>query len=72
MVTSKLTMKTNTLIATINTCIDRLNTVKNVLEKESDIIENNLSVFLAVRHFIDTIAHSVMFYSSQFIKNENI
>jgi hypothetical protein len=64
-------VKTNTLIATINTCIDRLNTVKKVLKKESNEIEKNELIFIAVRHFVNKMTYCVIFYSAQFIKNEN-
>lgn len=61
-------MKTNALITTINACINRLNTVKDVLEKEGNEIEKNDLIFIAVRHFVNKIAHCVTFYSAQFIK----
>lgn len=61
-------MKTNALITTINTCIDRLNTVKNVLETESNEIEKNELIFIAIRHFVNKMAYCITFYSAQFIK----
>ena len=62
-------MKTNALITTINACIDRLNTVKNVLETEGNEFEKNELIFIAVRHYVNKIAHCVIYYSQPFIKN---
>lgn len=64
-------MKTDNLIPLIDTCINRLNTVKQVLKDESNEIEKNELIFIAVRHFVNKIAHCVTFYSAQFIKNGN-